>query len=164
MTETGKDVYKGGCTCGDVRYRVVAKPMFVHCCHCRWCQRESGSAFALNAMIETDLIEMMTGAPEAVAIPTNSGGGQTFMRCPTCKIALWSYYAGAGEAIAFIRVGSLDEPERMSPDIHIFTESKQPWVVIPDGATVMPEFYRAKDHWPAESLARRAAVKAKAAL
>jgi len=152
------DTFDGGCTCGEVRYHIASKPMFVHCCHCRWCQRESGSAFALNAMIETDLITLVQGKPEAVPIPSNSGSGQTFMRCPACKIALWSHYAGAGDAVAFVRVGSLDEPDRMPPDIHIFTDSKQPWVIIPEGAIAMPEFYRRSEHWPAESLERRKAV------
>jgi len=145
----------GGCDCRHVRYRVISSPLFVHCCHCRWCQRESGSAFALNAMIESDRVERLAGEPEMVDTPSASGKGQTIARCPKCRIALWSHYAGAGPLVAFVRVGTLDQPDHLPPDIHIFTESKQPWVVIPSGVLSMPEYYNRNDCWPWESLARR---------
>ncbi len=150
---------EGGCTCGAVRYRMSGGPMFVHCCHCRWCQRETGAAFALNALIEAGRVLVLTGAPEAVPTPSASGRGQKITRCPECRVALWSNYAGAGDAIRFVRVGTLDEPDRLPPDIHIYTASKQPWVVIPPGVPAVPEYYRARDHWPAASLARRKALK-----
>jgi len=149
---------EGRCTCGEVRYRMMSAPLFVHCCHCRWCQRETGTAFALNAMIETDRVVLLQGTPERVAIPSESGKGQTILRCPTCEIALWSHYSGAGEAIAFVRVGTLDDPDRLPPDIHIFTESKQPWVVLPPDTPAAPQYYRRSEYWPAESLARRKAL------
>jgi hypothetical protein len=153
----------GGCDCKAVRYRMTSKPMFVHCCHCRWCQRESGASFALNAMIEADRVKLLAGAPEAVETPSHSGKGQKIWRCPVCRIALWSNYAGAGPAIHFVRVGTLDNPDALPPDIHIYTASKQPWVVLPSGAPAVPEYYKAADYWPAESLARRAALRARAA-
>jgi hypothetical protein len=156
---TDAETFEGGCTCRAVRYRLTSRPLFVHCCHCRWCQRETGSAFALNAMIEADRVVLTAGAPERIQTPTLSGKGQGISRCPTCRVALWSNYAGAGEAIRFVRVGTLDEPDRLPPDIHIFTASKQPWVVIPPGARAVPEYYRASEVWPADALARRAAVK-----
>ena len=149
---------EGGCACGEVRYRMESKPLFVHCCHCTWCQRESGSAFALNAMIEADRVVLLQGAPEVVETPSNSGKGQKFSRCPVCKIALWSNYAGAGDKVRFVRVGTLDEAGTLPPDIHIFTSTKQPWVVLPEGAPAVPEYYSAKDYWPEESLARRKAL------
>lgn len=145
----------GACTCGNVRYQITAAPLFVHCCHCHWCQRETGTAFALNAMIEADRVELLQGAVEIIDTPSNSGKGQRIARCPQCHVAVWSHYAGAGELIRFVRVGTLDEPERFPPDIHIFTESKQPWVQLPDNVPAVPHFYRASEHWPAESLARR---------
>lgn len=148
----------GSCTCRHVRYRITATPLFVHCCHCHWCQRETGSAFALNAMIESDQMELLEGEVEIIDTPSNSGKGQRIARCPRCQVAVWSHYAGAGELIRFVRVGTLDEPERFPPDIHIFTESKQPWVQLPDNVPAMPQFYRASEHWPAESLARRATL------
>lgn len=153
----------GGCACKAVRYRMLTGPMFVHCCHCRWCQRETGASFALNAMIEADRVTLLAGAPEIVDTPSNSGKGQKIWRCPTCRIALWSNYAGAGPAVHFVRVGTLDNPDALPPDIHIFTASKQPWVVLPSGTPAVPEYYNASDYWPAESLARRAAVRARAA-
>ena len=152
------ETFDGGCDCGAVRYRLLAKPLFVHCCHCRWCQRESGSAFALNALIESDKLERIAGEPEMVRTPSESGYGQLFARCPACRVALWSHYAGAGPASAFVRVGTLDDPDRWPPDIHIFTRSKQPWVVIPEGANAVPGYYDREKSWPAESLARSQAI------
>ena len=153
--------YEGGCTCRQVRYRMISKPLFVHCCHCRWCQRETGTAFALNAMIEADCVETLQGQVEVIDTPSNSGKGQRISRCPTCRIAVWSNYAGAGAAIRFVRVGTLDEPDRCPPEIHIFTSSKQPWVVLPPGTPAFAEYYKATEVWPKESLERRAALMAK---
>jgi hypothetical protein len=145
-----------------VRYRMTSGPMFVHCCHCRWCQRETGASFALNALIESDRVEVLTGEVEVINTPSNSGKGQKIARCPKCHIALWSNYGGAGDTIRFIRVGTLDEPDRLPPDIHIYTSSKQPWVVLPAGARAVPEYYKSAEVWPKESLERRAAVMARA--
>ena len=148
---------EGGCDCRGIRYRLSSKPLFVHCCHCRWCQRESGASFALNAMIETDRLSLLAGEPELVDTPSESGAGQLIARCPQCRIALWSHYSGAGRVVAFVRVGTLDEPDRLPPDIHIFTASKQPWVQLPPGTPAVHDYYEREDHWPAESLARRQA-------
>jgi len=150
--------YEGGCTCRAVRYRMASTPLFVHCCHCSWCQRETGTAFALNAMIEADRVELLKGDVEVVDTPSNSGKGQKITRCPICKIAVWSNYAGAGDAVRFVRVGTLDEPECVPPDIHIFTSSKQPWVVLPPMMPAVPEYYKASEYWPKASLERRAAL------
>lgn len=145
----------GGCTCGEVRYRLGSGPLIVHCCHCRWCQRESGASFALNAMIEADRVTHLTGRPELVETPSASGFGQKIARCPHCHVAVWSHYSGAGPLVAFVRVGTLDTPDLLPPDIHIFTGSKQPWVVLPPGTPAVPEYYDRDAHWPADSLARR---------
>jgi hypothetical protein len=151
----------GGCTCRAVRYRMTAKPLFVHCCHCRWCQRETGASFALNAMIESDRVVLLGGTPEVVVTPSNSGKGQKIARCPQCRIALWSNYGGAGDVVRFVRVGTLDKPDRLPPDIHIFTSSKQPWVVLPRGTPVVKEFYDREKYWPKASLKRRLALLAR---
>ena len=151
----------GGCTCRFVRYRITTKPMIVHCCHCRWCQRESGAAFALNAMIESDRVELLEGKVEVIDTPTNSGKGQKISRCPNCRIALWSNYGGGGDAVRFVRVGTLNEPDQLPPDIHIFTASKQPWVVLPPDTPAVPEYYNAAELWSKESLDRRAALMTK---
>jgi hypothetical protein len=145
----------GGCTCRAIRYQMISAPLFVHCCHCRWCQRETGASFALNAMIEADRVIVLEGEPEVVATPSNSGKGQKIIRCPSCRIALWSNYAGAGDAVRFVRVGTLDDPDSLPPDIHIFTASKQPWVILSDKTPAVPEYYDRDRYWPEESLERR---------
>jgi hypothetical protein len=155
--------YEGGCTCRQVRYRMTSKPLVVHCCHCSWCQRETGTGFALNAMIEADRVQLLEGEVVVVDTPSNSGKGQRISRCPKCFVAVWSNYAGAGEALRFVRVGTLDEPGTLPPDIHIFTSSKQPWVVLPEGAPAVPEYYKSAEVWSKDSLERRAALMAKSA-
>jgi ketosteroid isomerase-like protein len=149
---------EGGCDCKAVRYRMETGPLFVHCCHCRWCQRESGAAFALNAMIEAERVTELGQQPELVMTPSESGSGQAIARCPHCRVAVWSHYAGAGPAVKFVRVGTLDQPDLLPPDIHIFTASKQPWVVLPEGAPAMAAYYDREACWPAASLARRRAL------
>jgi hypothetical protein len=160
-----EDVFplQGGCDCRTVRYRLESAPLFVHCCHCRWCQRESGASFALNAMIEADRVTLLAGDPEVVDTPSASGKGQKIARCPQCRVALWSNYSGAGPSVRFVRVGTLDEPDHLPPDIHIFTASRQPWVVLPETTPAVPAYYDRKIYWPAASLARRDALLAKMA-
>lgn len=149
----------GGCDCRRVRYRLLSAPLFVHCCHCRWCQRETGSAFALNAMIESDRVVLLAGTPDLVDTPSESGAGQRIARCPSCRIALWSHYAGAGPVIRFVRVGTLDQPDSLPPDIHIFTRSKQPWVQLDPAIPAVEEYYARETMWPAGSLERREAIR-----
>lgn len=161
MVADGVFPLTGGCNCRTIRYRMETRPLFVHCCHCRWCQRETGASFALNAMIEADRVTLLGGEPELVDTPSESGRGQLIARCPKCRIAVWSHYAGAGRAICFVRIGTLDAPDHLPPDIHIFTSSKQPWVALPEGASAVPAYYDRKLHWPKESLARREALLAK---
>ena len=146
---------EGGCDCRAIRYRMESAPLFVHCCHCRWCQRETGSSFALNAMIEADRVTNLGVESEVVNTPSQSGLGQKIARCPKCRIAVWSNYAGAGPVLRFVRVGTLDNPDTLPPDIHIFTQSKQPWIVLPAAVPSVPEYYEREQYWPAESLARR---------
>ncbi|QJW85275.1 GFA family protein [Ramlibacter terrae] len=149
---------EGGCDCRAVRYRMESAPLFVHCCHCRWCQRGSGAAFALNAMIEADRVTHLGVEPEVIDTPSESGAGQKIARCPRCRIAVWSNYAGSGPAVRFVRVGTLDNPDLLPPDIHIFTASKQPRVQLPADVPAVPEYYDRAAYWPAESLARRQAL------
>ncbi len=149
---------EGGCDCGAIRYRINTAPLVVHCCHCRWCQRESGASFALNAMIESDRVVSLEAEPELVNTPSASGRGQQIARCQTCRIALWSHYSGAGTVLAFVRVGTLDNPDLLPPDIHIFTESKQPWIVLPAGVPAVPAYYDREKYWSRASLERRQAI------
>ena len=148
----------GGCACRAVRYRMLTVPLFVHCCHCTWCQRETGTAFALNVLIESERAVLLDGAVDVVLTPSASGRGQKIARCPSCRIALWSNYGGSGDAIRFVRAGTLDEAWRIAPDVHIYTTTKQPWVILPPHTPAMPEYYDRDKYWPAESLARRAAA------
>lgn len=154
-----RNVTEGGCDCGFVRYRLETKPIFVHCCHCRWCQRESGASFALNAMIESDRVALIQGQVTMVHTPSESGFGQQIARCPKCYVTVWSHYAGAGPVLKFVRVGTLDDPDQFPPDIHIFTSSKQPWVQLPEGVPAVPEYYDREQYWPQESLSRREAIR-----
>src|SRR5262249_30793281 len=117
-------MFDGGCTCRTIRYQMTARPLIVHCCHCRWCQRETGASYALNAVIEANRVVVQSAKPEIVLTPSQSGKGQKIHRCPECKIAVWSNYAGAGDPFHFIRVGTLDQPDLIQPDVHIFTSSK----------------------------------------
>ncbi|MCP1199769.1 GFA family protein [Notoacmeibacter sp. MSK16QG-6] len=138
-------MHEGGCDCRGIRYRFRSDPIVVHCCHCRWCQRETGSAFALNAVIEADRVEILAGTPERIDTPSASGRGQPIFRCPECKVALWSHYGSAAEKAKFVRVGTFDNPDALPPDVHIFTASKQPWVSLPKDARVFDVFYSEED-------------------
>lgn len=150
-------MHTGSCSCGAVKFRLSSPPMFVHCCHCLDCQKQSGGAFAINALIESDRIELLDGKPEPIAMPTESGRPHDIHRCPTCKVALWSDY-GRRPALRFVRVATLDEPHALAPDVHIFTRSKVPWVGLPAGARAFEVYYDLDKEWPAASLARRKAI------
>jgi hypothetical protein len=151
------DSLEGGCACGAVRYRLESAPMFVHCCHCRDCQRQTGSAFVLNALIEADRVALLAGEPEPVGVPTDSGQPHIIHRCPSCRTAVWSQYGGR-TALCFVRIGTLDEPASLPPDVHIYTRSKLPWVTLPAGVPAFEAYYDAKKLWPAASLERRRAL------
>ena len=148
---------EGRCASGAVRYRLTSAPMFVHCCHCLDCQRQTGSAFVLNAIIEADRIVLVAGEPKPVTVPTDSGRPHDIHRCPACQTAMWSDY-GRRPNYRFVRIGTLDDPTALAPDVHIFTRSKQPWVNLPEGARAFEVFYELEREWPAESLARRRAA------
>ena len=156
------DTFEGGCTCGAVRYRMTSRPLIVHCCHCSWCQRQSGSAFAVNALIEADRVEVLKGSVAEILMDSPSGVGQRIARCPECQVAVWSNYLvmadGLGEVIRFIRVGTLDDPAQLPPDVHIFTSTRQPWVDLPAGARVFDPYYQAGETWSTDSLRRREAL------
>ncbi len=143
---------QGGCACGAVRYELLAKPMRVHCCHCSNCQRQTGSAFVLNAIIETSLIKRLRGRPEPVAVP-RAHAPHDIYRCRKCKVAVWSDY-GRRPQIRFVRVGTLDDPSALKPDMHIYTRAKLPWVKLPQGTPAFREYYVTKKVWPKNSLRR----------
>lgn len=148
---------EGGCACGAVRYRLSSGPMFTQCCHCTDCQRQVGSAFVINALIETDRIEVQSGEIKPTAMPTDSGRPHLVYRCVACGTTLWSDY-GDRKVMSFLRATTLDDRGALPPDAHIFTRSKLPWVRLPDGVRAFEVYYDMKQEWPAESQARRAAL------
>jgi hypothetical protein len=151
------ETFEGGCACGEVRYRLTSRPMFIHCCHCLDCQRQTGSAFVLNALIETDRIELLSGEPRPMPVPTGSGGPHDIYRCPTCLTAMWSDY-GRRPGLRFVRLGALDDPAALGPDVHIFTRSKLPWVGLPAEVPAFEIYYDTQALWPSASLERRRAA------
>lgn len=148
---------EGGCSCRQVRYRLMDAPMWVQCCHCLDCQKQTGGAFAINAMIETGRIELLAGEPVAIAMPTDSGRPHDIHRCPSCQVALWSDYGRRG-VLRFLRVATLDDPHAIRPDAHIFTRTKVPWVTLPEGVPAFEVYYDMRKEWPAASLRRREAI------
>ena len=149
---------QGGCSCGEVRYRLTSEPLFIHCCHCLNCQRQTGSAFVINLLIESDRVELLAGEPHQVDVPRDDGSEQQVFRCPTCQVALFSHYGFSG--VWFVRAGTLDDPSSAVPDVHIFTRSKLPWVTLPESTPAFDVYYDSKSLWPAASLARLEAVRA----
>src|SRR5262245_28010219 len=148
---------EGGCSCGTVRYRLTSDPLFVHCCHCLNCQRQTGTAFVVNLLIETDRLELVAGEPVVVDVPRDDGSVQRVFRCPTCQVAVFSQYTS--DKVRFVRAGTLDEPRSVRPDVHIFTRSKVDWVTIPESVPAFEVYYETEKLWPAASLERLAALR-----
>lgn len=147
---------EGGCACGAVRYRLASEPLFVHCCHCLNCQRQTGSAFVINLLIEADRVRVLQGEPRPVDVPRDDGSSQRIHRCPDCQVAVYSSYGWPG--ILFVRAGTLHDPASVAPDVHIFTRSKLPWFALPDTVPAFDVYYDRKALWPAASLERLSAV------
>jgi hypothetical protein len=147
---------EGGCACGEVRYRLTSEPLFVHCCHCLNCQRQTGSAFVINMLIETDRVEFLSGEPRVVSVPRSDGNMQKIWRCPVCQVALFSEYTYP--TVRFVRAGTLDDPTAVEPDVHIFTRSKLPWVALPESVPAFGVYYDTEKLWPAASLERLKAL------
>jgi hypothetical protein len=150
-------ILEGGCSCGTVRYRLASEPLFVHCCHCLNCQRQTGSAFVVNVLIEADRLEIVTGKPQLVEAPRDDGSAQEIFRCPGCQVAVFSRYGHPG--VYFVRAGTLDEPATVSPDVHIFTRSKLPWVILPEGVPAFEVYYDMDELWPTAGLERVRALR-----
>jgi hypothetical protein len=150
---------EGGCSCGAIRYRLTSEPLFTHCCHCLNCQRQTGSAFVINLLIETDRVELTAGAPQPVDVPRDDGSKQRIFRCPDCQVAVFSHYGRP--AVSFVRGGTLDDPSGVTPDVHIYTRSKVAWVDLPESVPAFDVYYDSKALWPAASLERLAAAMAR---
>lgn len=145
--------FEGGCSCAKVRYRMEVAPIIVHCCHCRLCQRQTGSAFVVNALIETERLTLLGAEPRRTDMPTESGRPHGIYRCQACGVAVWSEYSG-NAAVRFVRVGTLDDPTALAPDVHIFVRSKLPWVTLPPEAKSYDVFYDPRSDLPPATLER----------
>ena len=152
--------HPGGCPCGQLRFRLTDEPMFVHACHCRNCQRETGGPFAHHALIERTRFEILSGEPQHLRVPSSSGTRHLVARCAHCGAVLWNEWGHSPASLFYVRVGSLDEPDRLPPQAHIFTRSRQPWVNLDGGSPAFKTWYDPAKLWPKESLGRRAAAKA----
>ena len=157
MTSEGKEKYSGACGCGQLTYQLASAPMFVHCCHCQECQTQTGSAFVLNAIIETDQVHV-DGKRTEHGFPTPSGKGQIITRCADCGTAISSRYMVRLGKMTYIRVGTLSNPAECPPDVQIFTSSKQPWVPLSSAIPSFEEFYNFKEVWPEHAYVRMQAL------
>jgi hypothetical protein len=147
---------EGGCACGEVRYRLTPPPLFVHCCHCLNCQRQTGSAFVINVLIESSRVESLAGEAKCVPVPRTGAKRQQIYRCPSCETAVWSTYGR--KSILFVRAGTLDDPSAVEPDVHIYTRSKVPWVMLPESTPAFATYYDTQKLWPPASLDRLEAL------
>jgi hypothetical protein len=150
---------EGGCACGELRYRLRWPPLFVHCCHCLNCQRQTGSAFVINVLTESDRVELLAGAPKRVPVPRSGSKRQQIYRCPECGTAVWSTYTR--KSVLFVRAGTLDDPSAVEPDVHIFTRSKVPWLTLPESTPVFTTYYDTQKLWSAASLERIEALQSR---
>lgn len=147
---------EGGCSCGEIRYRLSGSPLVTHCCHCLNCQRQTGSAFVINMLIERDRVGLLAGEPQPVDVPRDDGSVQRVFRCPTCQVAVYSLYSRPD--VSFVRAGTLDDPSQVAPDVHIFTRSKREWITLPDTTPAFDVYYDMKRVWSPESLDRLAVL------
>jgi hypothetical protein len=154
----------GGCACGKLRYVLLATPLFVHCCHCRRCQRESGTAFVTHAVIERANVKLLKGETVAGRVPTDSRRRHEIVHCATCLTALWGQHGRQPSVLLYLKVGTLDDPALAPTCAHIFTRSKLPWVSLGDSTDrSVPSFdgyYSASKLWPEASLERYHRAKA----
>ena len=118
-------------------------------------------------MIETDRLKLLNGDPAWTTVPSESGVGQRIARCPSCKVTVWSVYnfsedvSSAKDRIRIINIGTLDNPDAFPPDVHIWTSTKQPWIILSDKTPAyLDASYVDEEVWPKESLERRLRARA----
>ena len=157
-----KEPLRGHCSCRTIEYELLAAPLMVHCCHCTYCQRETGAAFAVNLIIESSNLKLSTDAqPTKITVSTNSGTGQKIVRCPKCQVCVWAHYGGQDELLSFVKAGTLDRPNEIQEGVHIYTSTKMPWLELKGTKyPVFEESYQVDDVWPKESLERLNAIRA----
>jgi hypothetical protein len=145
---------KGGCACRAVRYELTARPLIVHACHCRDCQRITGSAFVTNIWIEKRHVRATGAEPCSYRLAGGSGKHHDVFFCGTCGTYVWSRYHIAPGDCLFVRAGTLDDPTAVRPDVHIFTRTKVPWLTLPEGVRAFESIYKVDRVWPAASRER----------
>jgi hypothetical protein len=148
----------GGCVCGEVRIAVRGRPIVVHGCHCRFCQAASGSAFAVNLMLETAQVAVTAGRTQQISRQAELGA-HTRHVCPNCRTELFGHHPMLGPDIAFVGAGVLDRPGGYAPDVHCFTRSKYDWVVLPAGVPAFEGNYDMAAVWSDEAKARVAKLR-----
>ena len=145
--------YLGGCSCDQIRYELLAEPMFTHCCYCHLCQQITGSAFITNTLIEGANFKLTSGKLAPFKGASGSGRGHCIKRCPDCGDPIVSYF-GDTEYLAVCKAGSLDDPNLAPPEAHVFVDSKVDWLQIPDSTPSFKKFYNFKETWPAAAYLR----------
>jgi hypothetical protein len=149
---------EGGCGCGAVRYRLTDEPILVNNCHCTLCQRQTGTGSAVNAFIENDRLEQLSGELSEYEFETGSGGIQTVIRCARCGTPLWSYYPRLGRKAAAVRVGTLDDPSAVKPDAAVHVADKPAWAALPEGVPAFEIGYSPAEILPEGRFARLKAL------
>lgn len=139
----------GGCQCGGLRYEVRAEPLSVYVCHCTECQRQSGSAFAMSAVVPRPALVYLSGRPKRCSRKADSGNTIDGDFCPDCGVRL-AHYPSANDKVAILKPGTLDDTRWLVPVGHIWTRSAQAWVTIPDDTVRFaghPDVARLIDAW-----------------
>ena len=154
----GETVREGGCACGEVRYRFTGEPIMVHNCHCRLCQRQTGSTSVVNVFTESENVELLSGELTRHAVPGGSGNLHTIFRCKTCGTAMWSQYPRLGSLMTGFRAGTLDDAGSVTPDVAIFTDFRMPWMTLPEGIPAFGEYYDFREVLSPESQQRLMAL------
>jgi hypothetical protein len=127
--------YEGGCHCGASRYHCTSEPELTFYCHCRDCQRTTGSPYSMELMVADDGFEI-EGSLSSYVVTGDSGKPVTRWFCSACGSGIYLESA-ADPGYVFLKVGSLDDASWVKPDVHIYTAAKQPWTHISDG---LPEY------------------------
>lgn len=127
--------------------------MFTHACHCTDCQRTTGSAFVIHSVLLGDDLQV-EGETKAGMLPSGSGAGCEIHFCAACGTYIWCRYLYHKVDVIALRVGTLDDTSQVSPQAHIFTRSKQPWLKLPEDVPAFEEALNRDAVWTAESIER----------
>ena len=129
--------YTGGCQCGSLRYVLTAEPVRVVACHCKECQRQSGSAFGLSMLVTRDILTV-TGPTKRFTRIADSGNPNTGVFCPECGVRIYHIPAYAQDMFV-LKPGTLDDTSWVRPTHFVWMKSAQGWVPVPEGVTALQE-------------------------